>query len=227
MLLISLTLASQEAGFLDLLNQTIQPRQTESASATASVVSVGAGDREATQPPPQLLRITLSKLERSEYKIDQDLIYEVKLENLSSRPIQIPWTASPRDIEPARQGPYEYQMARLTPTLVDSSGQLETLEPAIIFGSDAAGTTRVIAPNQWVRIRAKSRLSWHNQGSTSSPSAEPQAVRVGATWSLYRVSFAEHNGRYHETFVPTDEECRSTNTIAIQIGASKDGRTPE
>jgi hypothetical protein len=154
-------------------------------------------------------------------KIGEDLTYEVKLENTGNRTVKIPWMPSPRDIEPTTPGPYEYQMAGLAPELVDSSGQVKVLEAVAIYGSGATSTTRELAPGQWVRIRAKSRLNLRGPDLASFVSAGQDSVRVGVVWSLYRVSFAEQNGQYHETLIPVDQQNRSTNTIPIHLDVSE------
>jgi hypothetical protein len=221
LLFVSLTSAVQEAGYLDLVNQTTQPRRTEPSTASASVVGVGVGDRPATQPRLPL-ELTISDIEGAEHKLGDDLIYTIRIENMSARAIQIPWTPSLRDIEPARPGPYAYQMARLAPMLINSSGQIELLEPAAVYGSGEASTMLELAPRQWARITAKSRISARGPNLGRFLSTGRHSVSVGATWSLYRVSFSERNGGYHESFMPADQEYRSTNTIPFHLESGSD-----
>lgn len=75
-----------------------------------------------------------------------------------------------------------------------------------------------LAPGHWVRIRAKSRISLREPTKLASfLSTSQNSAKVGAVWSLYRVSFAEERGQYHETFVPTAQEIQSANTVPIKL----------
>jgi hypothetical protein len=77
---------------------------------------------------------------------------------------------------------------------------------------------RHIAPGHWVRIRAKSRLALGEIAAMARSSSKGQdSVRVGAVWTPSRVSFGVQNGNYHETFVPTEQETRSTNAMPIHL----------
>jgi len=209
---------TQEAAYLDLVTKPVQPRLTEPASVSATGGGAGAGDGAETHPPPQPLQVTVSNVEGAENKIGENLIYEVKILNTGNGTVKIPWVPSPRDIEPAKPGPYEYWMANLAPRLVNSSGQVAALEAVVLYGSDAPSTMLELAPGHWVRVRAKTQLNLRGPGGLASfLSAGQGSVRVGAVWSLYRVSFAQRNGQFHETFIPNEQENRSTNTVPIHI----------
>jgi hypothetical protein len=211
---------AQETAYLDLATQTIQGRQREPTSASGTAGGVGGGDGAAFHRPPQLLKLTIFEVEAMGFKIGESLVYEVKLENTGDRAIKIPWTPSPKDIEPSKPGPYEYQMVSLAPRLVNPLGQVAPLEAVVIYGSNAPSTMLELAPGHWVRIRAKSRLSLLGSGDlTAFLSGGRNSARLGATWSINRVSVTELKGKYHETFVPTEIETQSINTIPLHIEA--------
>lgn len=216
---VSPTLAAQEAGYLDLTTQVIQPRRVEASSSSGTGGGVGAGDGVKLLRSRQPLRLTISYIESAEHTIGGDLVYEVKLLNTSEQIVKVPWTPSPRDIEPARSGPYEYRMASLSLRLTNSGGQTAALETSsLIYGSDAPSTTLEVAPGHWVRIRATSRLSILPPGKWANFLSPGQnKVNVEAVWRVDRVSFGERNGQYHETFASSDGDNLSTNTMPVEI----------
>ncbi len=217
--LLTCTIApAQESGYLDLVTQTIEPRQREPVTASATGGSVGVGDGAPSHPSPRPLQLIVSNVEGTVLKVGQSLTYEVTIKNVSSRPVKIPWTPSPKDIEPSKPGPYEYVIAILAPRLVNSSGQVAALEAVTIYGSEAPSTVRELSPGQWVTIRAKSRLNLPGSGGWRNfLSTVPGSVRVGAVWSLERVSVTERNGKYHEAILSAGQEYVSTNTIPMHL----------
>ncbi len=214
----------QQTGRLDLVTELVQGREREPTTASATAGGVGGGDGAVFHRGAQPLESTISAVEGMENKAGVTLIYEVRLVNRSDRTVKIPWKASPRDIEPSKPGPYEYKMASLAPRFVNASGQSEALEPALIYGSDAPSTMREVGPGQSVTIRAKTRLNSLRSGDLASfLSIKQNSVNLSVLWSLYQVSFTEQNGQYHETFVLTEEENPSTNTMPIHLGSQAGG----
>jgi hypothetical protein len=221
LLLVSVTLAAQEAGYLDLVPQTLRPWLIEPKTGTASGGGIGAGDGATARTLPQPLRLTITNVDGADHKLSENLIYEVRVENTSDRTVKIPWTASPRDIEPTKLRPYEYLMASVAPRLVSSSGQVAVLGAAVIYGSDATSTMIDLAPGHWVRIRAKSPLSMLGARNLAAfLSAGQTSVEVGATWSFYRVSVTTENGECRETFLPSGVEIQSGNTMPVRLDLS-------
>jgi hypothetical protein len=213
---------AQQAGYLDLVTQSTRPRQVEPATASATVGNIGAGDS-AVFTPRKELKLTVSRVELTDSEIGKTLIYEVNLQNTDNRAIVIPWTASPRDIEPAERRPYEYQMAKLAPRLIKSTGEEAGLEGTLIYGSDVSSTTYQLSPGQSVRIRAQTRLVPHPPHELESFfSSGEKAVHFGVMWSMQRVSVTEINGELHETFMPREPATVTTNTITVHIDI--DGR---
>lgn len=213
------TSAAQEVGYLDLTTQVIQPRRTEPSTGSGTGGGVGAGDGVKRLRSEQPLRLTISYIEGAEHPVGGELIYEVKLLNTSQQIVKIPWTPSPRDIEPARPRPYKYQMASLSLRLANSGGQTAALETSsLVYGSDAPSTILELAPGHWVRIRATTRLNILPPGRWPSFLSPGQnKVNVEAVWRVDRVSFAERNGRCHETFTSAEGDNLSTNTIPVEI----------
>ncbi len=209
---------TQETAYLDLVNKIVLPRHTESTSLSGTTESTGAGDGADLHLSPPPLQLTILNVEGAEHKIGENLIYEVKILNISGRTLKIPWVFSPRDIEPSKPGPYEYQMASLSPRLFNSSGQVAALEAVVLYGSDAPSTMLELAPDHWVRMRAKSRLYLPgSEDVTGFFSVKRDTVRFEAVWSPYRVLFADRNGQYHETMIPTGRENPSANNVPIHI----------
>jgi hypothetical protein len=208
----------QESGYLDVTTETAQSRRIEPTRMSGVLANSAAGDGAIVREVPRALRLTLSEVEGSEHKRGDTLIYEVKILNSSDNVIKIPWTTNAREIEPAKPGPYQYWMASLALRATDSVGQIEVLEPLVLYGSDTGSTTLELPPGLWVRIRAKSRLAlprFNKIASSDSPGAA--SIRLAAAWSLSRVSFSEQDGEYHETFVPTGQEISSANTVLIHV----------
>ena len=208
----------QESGYLDVTSQTAQSRRIEPTRMFGVLANTAAGDGAIAHKVPRALRLTLSEVEGSEHKRGDTLIYEVKILNSSDNVIKIPWTINAREIEPAKPGPYQYWMASLGLRVTDSVGQIEVLEPLVLYGADTGSTVLELPPGHWVRIRAKSRLALRRFNKiASSDSPGPASIRLAAAWSLSRVSFSEQGGEYHETFVPTGQEISSANTVLIHV----------
>jgi len=211
---------AQQTGYLDLVTQVIQPRQIEPTTASATAGNVGAGDS-AVSTRRKAFKFTLSRVEATESNTGKVIIYEVTLQNTSDQTIVIPWTASPRDIEPAKSRPYEYQIASLAPRLIKGNGEVAGLDDSLIYGSDVRSTTYQIAPGQSVRIRAQTRLTPHTPRDLKGfISADQKSVNFGVAWSVHRVSVTEINGELHETFMQTEPETPSINTVAVRIDLS-------
>jgi hypothetical protein len=157
-LLATVLVLSQESGYLDLTTQTLLLRLNEPTSVSGVVAGTGAGDRAASHDAPQPLDLTISSVEGADHSVGGILVYEVKILNSSKEVVRIPTTISPREIEPPKPGPYQYWMASLTPRIIDSSGQIEVLEEALLYGADGGSTMLELPSGHWVRIRAKTRL---------------------------------------------------------------------
>lgn len=212
---------AQETAYLDLVTLQIQGRQREPTSASGAASGVGGGDAAAFRRPSGPLKLKISEPEGLQFRIGETFVYEVRVENTSDRAVKIPWTPSPKRIEPPKQGPYEYQMVSLTPQLVNPMGAVIALEGVLIYGSNAPSTTLELAPGHWVRIRAKSKLNFQRPGDATAFFSKGQnSTRLRAAWSAERVSVTERDGQYHETFSPVEMETQSVNAIPVHILAS-------
>lgn len=211
-----LAVSAQEVGYLDLTEQSNQRRRVEPTTGSASVTNVGYGD--AAKAAPESLQIMLLSLNGEEQTAGGNLVYEATIRNVSKSSVKIPWAPSARDIEPPTLGAYQYRIAVLGPHLVKPRGQVAPLESAALFGSDATGTMKELAPGESVRIRAQTPLrSTGAQDLATFLSGDPDRTRIGLTLWFENVTFAPKDGSYHETTVQDGNVIPSENTLPVHI----------
>ena len=182
-------LYSQEIALLDLTDPIIRAREFEPIEERVTGGSSGGGRAQPSRQLSESLRITLLSLDRGEYRLNDDIRYEVRLQNVGTKPILIPWDPSPRDIEPPQPRPYAYDEASLGLTIGGATGNSEGLEAVLVYGSAETNTLRELAVGQWVRIRGKARLKLQRPTLLGQPSTlQVVETTVRAVWTVFRAS---------------------------------------
>jgi hypothetical protein len=195
-------LAAQEIGFLDVSAVPIQQRLREPLGGIGQ--SVGGKSLNSGSASAQvLLNLKLRPVSSSGQEID----YEIQLTNIGQERIVIPWTPSPRDVEPEDpSASYTFIVASLTLWAVTETGGAEVLSSALLFGSEASSTLKELAPGQSVRIRARTKIE-------GEPNLRP--TRVRASWSTSISTF--HPNRPERSQIGTPPVI-SNEVVLGQVG---------
>lgn len=189
---------TEEIGFLDVTAAVVEERRRQPLGGVGQAVGGGVGDGVKTsgQPPTGIRLLSVDHVGNAE------VIYEVEISNLSDTPVIIPWTASPRAVEPNDPTiSYVYMFARLRLHVVAPGIDEYSLAPTLLFGSSETGTLRQLLPGQLVRIRTSAKL----------PQLEQRAgVIFRASWSLHEAMFSPNGPERRRIIAPP----RSSNTLA-------------
>ena len=167
-------LTAQEVAFLDLVD--IKPR-TElrapplpppvckedgtcivSGSVFGSISCGGVGASE-----PRALQTSLLSLDRFVYTLDDSAVMEIRVENVGSAEIGIPWSPHLADLQPPdEKKSFHFSsfaiILELT-SLADNKNR-GIIEAAKLYGADDnPATLKVLKPGEWVRLRVKAKLA--------------------------------------------------------------------
>ena len=169
---------AQDIGYLDLT--TPAPRMpTRSSKRFSGGPCVGTGDGPVTSPDAT---ITLISLDKSTYSLEEEITFEVKIENSGKETIEIPWTPDLAALEPSDQTEYfSYRSASFVITLTVPDSDHYLFITGFSYGStDLPGTIRQLRPSQSfvVRARGKSNVydSWWSEKLKDSAPLTVKAV---------------------------------------------------
>ena len=207
----TIILGQQQTATLDLTHAVVRLREFEPVAGSSSGGAIGSGQARSSIRLGQPIQIILTHVESVREHGVERVIFEVELENVSDTAIDLPWVASPRDIEPSPPRPYEYQLASLGLVLVTSSGESEILPQVMIYGSETSHSLRKFNPGERIIIRAATEGKIP-MNDLSSGSKKPM---LRATWSRFRVSVTGNPQRLHETFTPEGFQIQSRNAVPV------------
>lgn len=231
------TLAAQEAAYLDLVDVTPRtelrhpapppPVCKEDGTCTAgSLGGVSIGDGGLGANEPKALRTTLLSLDRFSYAPDDAAEMEIKIENVGSVDIVIPWSPHLADLQPADEKQifhYRSFAAVLKLTNTADKSQQSIIEAVHLYGiAEKKDTLKTLKPGEWLRLRLKTKLAAYpdklKQGSDYSASVLPQ---------LRSEMFIPYlkSGGYGTDIV--NEYPRSLSGSEVTLRITKNGTRPE
>jgi len=214
-LLLSTGAVAQEAGYLDLTGVIPRtnlryppapppkplPRACKNGLCTgfgiagASMgVSIGCGAGDSRDP--RALKTTLTWLNQIDYQIGDNIEFEIRLDNVGSETMAIPWTPHLADLQPADDSkPFNYLELDLTLDIKTDSATV-SLPPVELHGSEeAAGTIVELAPGAWVRVRASVKLIV-NELARRRAQQQDTPWEANARFGYRHDSFHPHPGGY-------------------------------
>lgn len=162
---------TQERGYLDATQLQIRQRQREPATGTSG--GALSGYTEGKMQPAQPLTLSLKILGRAEFGRGEVFEYQVQIQNVSDRPMELPWDLSSADIEPADpDSGYQYETASISLGAKLGDNRAVTLEGSILlFGRPSIASTMVtLKPGEWARIKAKGQALPSNPNDAWPPS---------------------------------------------------------
>jgi hypothetical protein len=217
----------QEVGFLDLTHSVPGHRLHEpNGGSSGSLGAAVIGDRAADDHRKDPLRITLLSFDKSAYRTGETLIYEVKIENVSTEVQVLPWDANIADVEPKKPTqPYEYQSLRISLSFANQLNHKDFSDVTSLYATSEKRESRLqLEPGKWVRVKAKVRLSFHDQlFKDIIASSSASKMLATATVSFSHESVTLQNGHYHEDSVWGPEQS-SVNVRSFELfsGAKSD-----
>ena len=146
--------SGEEVGYVDLTTAVVGQRIHEPTTGSGSGMGIGSSVR-ALPDILQPLRISIVSLESTKYKVNDDVVYEIKVENTGHEQIMIPWDPNLSHMEPEGAATeYSYRIARIALRLSHAGKRFESLGSNLLFGTTGVpGSFIKIAPGEWVRVR--------------------------------------------------------------------------
>jgi hypothetical protein len=224
-------LIAQEVAYLNLLGVT--PRREFRAPKAPDPVcedgvctggGVGSGSVGCGAPArdePRALKTTLVSLDRFSYTAGDELEMEVRIENVGSLAMDIPWSPHLSDLQPADETlAFSYSSLYLSLLLRRPDGQTEDILVESLYGVQGrAGSLLTLRPGQWVRLRMETTLS-----VPVEKLAEDGRWSANVTYGLRSEKFVPNVkfGGYSTSIENQYPRYLSGNPVALQIVAPKD-----
>jgi hypothetical protein len=201
---------SQEIGWLDLTD--LHPRQRIRSPRASSGECGGIASFDSSPS----VDVTLMNLDKTSYKIGEEVTYEVKIQNTGKLPLEIPWTAHLGDLEPADPSePYTYLNATISLDFVEPDSNRSFSIYANSYGAaNVAGSSRKLLPGESAFVRARQKLdSYEEWWQKTISDSSGLNVKVSADFLLNRVLYS-----------PGEKSDAATDhSVCIQIFRSKGG----
>lgn len=195
------TLFAQEVGYLDLRG--IEPRMNlqypqtppichgNICTGSGGVIGMSIGCGAGSPDDPRALKATILSLDHSSYVEGDQAVVEIKLENVGTVPMTLPWYPHPADLQSSditARLKYLSSYFQLTLTKPGETGY-NNLQIINLYGNqDVPNTLITIRPGEWLRLRTMVRLDI------------PVEKRDQTDWEA-DVTF----GLRHEEFIPNKD----------------------
>lgn len=188
------TCCAQEVGSLDLtkIAQRSDLRLPKATSPPASG-DIGAGQSShcpRSEPKVGELRTSLRWLDRTSYRLGDEPMFEVQVENAGSTTIRIPFYPHLADLQPDDPAKnFPYSDLRITLWIAAEDGEWSTNAGGTIYlygDDDHAGTMLSLKPGQWVRIVGTGEFRDPRDGPGDELIRLHPVGRVYARAALYR-----------------------------------------
>lgn len=148
------------------------------------------GDGVIGKDEPKALKTALLSLDRFAYAPDDSAEMEIKIENVGSVEMIIPWDPHLADLQPAdEKQSFHYRSFAVVLHLTNTANksQESIFEAAHLYGvTEKPDTLRILKPREWLRLRIKTKLA-----------ASSDKLKIGAEYSASVLPQLRS-----ETFVP-------------------------
>lgn len=222
-LMLAGTLFAQEVGYLDLRG--IQPRTnlrhpeakpvcngntcTVSGSVSSSI-GCGAGRRD----DPRALKATILSLDHSSYMEGDQAEVEIKIENVGTVPMTLPWYPHLADLQSSditARFDYLFSYFQLTLTKPGETGY-NSLQIIDLYGNqDVPNTLVTIRPGEWLHLRATVLLKMppEKRGQTG--------WEANLAFGLRHAEFIPNNNGYSNNITNDYPQVSSGSPILVEI----------
>lgn len=196
----SLPCAAQEVSFLDLttIESSVELRRPPAPkeSDPGRIGSYATVDCRHPPAHPPKLRTTLVSLDRTHYQAGDEPRFEVKIENVGSASVQIPFYPHLADLQPEdAAAKFKYRVLEVTLWIAEAEKWSSNSGGTVTLYSSAgrADTSVTIHPGEWVRLVGK--------GHILSPADGPPVVKEGHADRMYAATQI-----YEEQFLMTSTQ---------------------
>jgi len=143
---------------------------------TGGGVSTSRGHSQPVEYAP--LKITLLSLDKRRYALGEEVIYEVKLENITEEILVIPWSPDRDAVKPEEESdPPGYVVAILRLVIMDETSGDQFVTGQVLYGSHLEPSSlKYLWPGEMVKIRAPSR--WDFLGADVAKRIREQLPRT-------------------------------------------------
>lgn len=155
--------------------------------------------------PVNPFKVTLLAMDKRSYRIGDEVIFDIELENLTKDPIIVPWSGSSDKVIPDIDKPTPGLVEANISLVINSGAPEEQLFIGRgVYGSDLSqGSLKKLQPNRPVKIRVPGRLAF------LSEEANKQLLTRLPLNTEIRVRYSMLNGRY--------EPATSANGLNIEL----------
>jgi hypothetical protein len=147
--------------------------------------------------------VTVVSLDKTRYRIGEEVTFEIKVMNSGKETIVVPWTPHLGDLEPAdTHSSYKYRVGVVLLLFRDPEG-IEFPIWETLYGSlNVAGTLRVLSPGEWFTVRGRKKLEPYHQNWGKKELRESGIV-VANVSGFYR----QDRGTYSPKDGGSDSQC--------------------
>jgi hypothetical protein len=178
------TVLAQEIGYIDLTD----PPFRESSRHPRTQTSGCAGGDSVTRQ----VTVTLQSLDKTVYRLGEEITFEVGIQNTGEETILIPWTPDLADLEPTDpKAAYKYLIGVVILVFKDPKDRTFPLSESLYGSLNVPGTVRELTHGQSFTVRGRTTIKflspeWGKEDLTESST-------VDAKVSGY---FREDNAKY-------------------------------
>ena len=198
-------LAQRQVGDLLDLTKDIPP-QKERVSGGSGGGPILIGSTIKKEVP---LRITLLHFDKLAYRLGEQIVYEVRLENVSNHDLTLPWSLDLDKVKPdEKKDPPGYLTSSLSLVFNDPIYGIEFVGLASLYGSQLVpDSLKVLRPNERVRIRA-ARTFFFGDARISDRVIRELPIRL---------DLSAYFNLQDRPFDPTYDSSFSQNCINVQL----------
>jgi hypothetical protein len=103
--------------------------------------------------------VTLQSLDKTVYRLGQEITWEIGIQNTGKETILVPWTPDLADLEPTDpKAPYKYMVGVVILIFKDSEDRILTLYESLYGSPNVPGTVHELSPGQSFTVRGRTTI---------------------------------------------------------------------
>ena len=164
----------EDENFLDLTKYSpSKPVSSDQERTASGTINVGGGS--GTRVPDLPIRITLLSLDKRSYKLGDESVFDVALENISKEAVQIPWSPDSSIGSPFNDSSPPGNLLAVISLVVGNKtlGEYQASTYGLYGSRTVPGSLKTLQPGQRVRIRVPGRWQFYTEEATDRLSRNP------------------------------------------------------
>lgn len=151
---------AQEIGYTDLTDNIFRERSRQ----TRTMGGGCSGDPHTAPDARSQVTVTVISLDKTRYRIGEEVTFEIKVMNSGKETIVVPWTPHLGDLEPAdTRSSYKYRVGVVLLLFRDPEGVQFPISESLYGSLNVAGTLRELSAGEWFIVRGRKRLEPYDQ----------------------------------------------------------------